>query len=331
MDATTDDTGTARIALGDAVGEVIVRDADSNARLPGVSVHAIRLATGTLVWAGSGSSTHFPAARFVADDGKPVATKVAQITIGLTLVALVNVGTAIYEYFDDPPSIAVERGSDGRITRECLRGDLSDVLALFPLAKFPKMAAGFVKVIGAPARIRGVTAINLGFTRKALGRDLLVFEAELSASLQDVLGLMDTDVKVFCWPVVDGEPRPFFELEVTRSEAPFEISRISALRAFPIAPSQDLISTTLSVTWTGPARFPVVLEVLNVVCYPGWGCNDGALMQTSPANPITVTWGCYGPDPTAQSGFTLWKVRLTDSTGAVTPFGTFSAKCVPQR
>lgn len=188
-----------------------------------------------------------------------------------------------------------------------------------------KSITSVVRVLGAPAAIRGVTAINLGFTNVALNDDIK--KEALLIAFENSTGILDTDVQVYCWPVVEDNVLPLIELQVTREEADFKISFINALDFYPVFPTSDDITTTVDVYWSGTPVFPVTYQNTAITCYVGWTCYDSEYVIDTVNNPLSRIFGCFSSDTGGSSGFITYQIVLTDSTGKKTAPGTYTFCC----
>jgi hypothetical protein len=233
------------------------------------------------------------------------------------------VGSAIYEYATDPPGFDDVFNDDGTQST-CLTGDLNDVLAAWG-AGGVRTISGAIRVLGAPARLRGVTSINLGFTRLAVYQQ---FNVEAFTVLVDnYTGLLDSDVAVWCWPRAGNQVIPIIRGEVTRQATQFDIVRVLSLATYPVVPTRDQITTSVGAQWSGTPAFPVDMMVTPISCYPGWVCYNWNTRYTTSANPLQQTFGCWASSPAARSGSMTFRIQLRDRNGVTTPPATFNFRC----
>ena len=240
------------------------------------------------------------------------------------MIAVISIGSIIHEYITDPPGITEVISDDGSV-EECLTGDLNDVLGVFGAAGAVRTLSGVIKVFGAPANVRGVTAINSGFTKVNITGEATY--GQVVSLWEQITGILSQDTQVWCWPVVDAMPIPVFRVEVTRDPTLFDIERINSLAFYPIFPTIEDIATTLGVQWSGQPEFPVEFSSTPVMCYPGWTCFPGDTTYTSQANPLSQRFGCFSATPTSRSGYITYEIKLEDANGLSTPPITFTFRC----
>lgn len=103
---TTSVTGSAQFELGNTQYNINVQDLDTDVPLNGIEIHGLKLDSGDIIWAQDPSGTYFPAVEFrLFNDASETETRIAVTTILFGLVAGYNIGSAIYEYYSDPPGI----------------------------------------------------------------------------------------------------------------------------------------------------------------------------------------------------------------------------------
>lgn len=344
--ATTAANGDATVAFqGEEDTEyqipVTLRDFDTERAAAGLEVHAVALADGIFLRTEDPSGRYFSSTRFIpysqfgpagglsasistTDGGATVGpSPIAIVAILRLAIAVYSVGSALYEYATDPPGFEEVFNDDGTVS-VCLTGDLNDALGAWS-AKGVRTVSGAIRVFGAPARLRGVTSINLGFSWLSVYQQ---FNREAATVLVDeYTGLLDTDVAVWCWPEVNGRIIPLLRADVTRPATQFDIVRVLSQATYPVMPTRSQITTTVGAEWSGNPVFPVDLVVTPVSCYPGWVCYQWTQSYASRANPLRVTFGCWGSDPAARSGSMTFRVELRDRNGVTTPPATFNFRC----
>jgi hypothetical protein len=341
---TTTADGRATVAFqgGDKQFElgVILRNFDTGGAAAGLEVHAIALADGIFLHTEdpqgrfAASTQYVPYSLFQtertlrASGARATASPAASpapvlLAVYGIVIAVFSVGSTIYEYATDPPGFE-EVFNDQGVKEVCLKGDLNDVLAAWGASGI-KTISGAIRVFGAPAKLRGVTSINLGFTRVEIYKQ---FNREAFTTLLDeYTGWLNTDVRVWCWPKVGDKIVPLIRGEVTRSVTQFDIVRVFSQSTYPVAPSRDQITTTVGAQWSGSPTFPVSMIITPISCYPGWVCYDWIRQFNSSANPLSQTFGCWGSSPTAQSGSMTFRIELRDKSGLTTPPATFNFRC----
>lgn len=314
---------------------VTLQDFDTDAPAAGLELHAIALADGIFLRTEDPSGDYFSSTRYIPYSAfqtslahsasiAPADPESGSLLAGYALViAVFAVGSALYEYITDPPGFEEVFNDDGT-SETCLTGDLNDVLSAFAAGGINTIS-GAIRVFGAPAKLRGVTSINLGFTRLRVYQQ---FNREALTTLVDnYTGLLDTDVTVWCWPRVGNQDLPLIRGEVTRQATQFDIVRVLSLADYPIAPSRSQITTTMGAQWSGTPAFPVAMIVTPVACYPGWVCYDWLRSFTMSTNPMTQQFGCWSSNPSARSGSMTFRVELRDRNGVTTPPATFNFRC----
>ena len=320
---------------------VTLRDFDSERAVAGLEIHAVALAEGIFLRTEDPAGRYFTSTQYIpytsfqpADgkaarlavysDGPDVGpAPVAWVAVTGLVIAVYAVGSAIYEYATDPPGFDDVFNDDGT-QNTCLTGDLNDVLAAWG-AGGVRTISGAVRVLGAPAQLRGVTSINLGFTRLAVYQQ---FNVEAFTVLVDnYTGLLDSDVTVWCWPRAGNQVIPIIRGEVTRQATQFDIVRVLSQATYPVVPTRDQITTTVGAEWSGTPVFPVDMLVTPISCYPDWVCYNWNTRYTTSANPLRQTFGCWASNPAARSGSMTFRIQLRDRNGVTTPPATFNFRC----
>ncbi|MFN3309269.1 MAG: hypothetical protein ACK44E_08685 [Anaerolineales bacterium] len=204
--AVTDSNGKATLITSS--GNIFLEAKDQNGMpFVGVEIHSYELEDHVLVIAGHEEA--FPAIRLVSRhsfsptiagrDQPKLAPQLAFITLLVVLVKVTATGYTIWNYINNPDEFpfqipGVIEGSR-KVKRACLQIDANDLLSIGSLISAGKWAFKALQVTGAPARLRGVTAINLGFTRKTLLKETA---KAIGAKLIKFLELMDEDIINTC-------------------------------------------------------------------------------------------------------------------------------------
>lgn len=343
--ATTAATGQATVTLQGGGDEyqipLLLRDFDTERGVASLEVHAVALAEGIFLRTEDPAGRYFSSTQYIpyaqfqrtegtqasfsfSGEGSTVGPRPIAWVAGIGLViAVYSVGSALYEFATDPPGIE-EAFNDRGVREVCVTGDLNDALSAWGLGGV-RTVSGAIKVFGAPARLRGVTSINLGFTRVNVVTDAAI--EELTWYVDRFTGLLDTDHKVWCWPEVEGKVIPVIRGQITRTTTPFDITQVLSQAVYPVMPTRSQITTTVGAQWSGSPVFPVDMIVTPVSCYPGWVCYDWSQRFATQTNPMRVTFGCWGSDPSARSGSMTFQVVLRDRNGLTTPPATYNFRC----
>lgn len=319
---------------------ITLQDFDTERGASGLEVHAIALADGVFLRTEDPRGGYFASTQYVSysqfqtggpsasialgDSGGPVPpSPVAIVAIYRLAIAVFAVGSALYEYATDPPGLQQvfdDRGTE----RVCLTGDLNDVFGAWS-ASGVRTVSGAIRIFGAPARVRGVTSINLGFTRLSVYQQ---FNREgLQVLVDNYTGLLDTDVTVWCWPVVGGRVIPVIRGDVTRSATAFDIVRVLSQATYPVMPTFSQVTTSAGAEWAGTPAFPVQMIVTPVACYAGWTCHGSNQRFDTSQNPLRVQFGCWGSNPASRSGSMTFRMQLRDRNGVTTPPATLNFRC----
>lgn len=205
----TNNSGEATVTTSWA--KILVEAVDQDgASMENVEVHSYELEDSILVIAGREDA--FPSIHIVSRyDFSPVGRRSEQsrlvpqlpvITLLVVLVKVISAAITIWDYINNPGEFpfqipGVIEGSR-KVKKACSQIDMKDVLSLGVIGELIKVGRWTFKalqVMGAPARIRGTTAINLGFTRKTLLKE----SAEaIGKELAKFLELLDVDIITNC-------------------------------------------------------------------------------------------------------------------------------------
>ncbi|MCD6370624.1 MAG: hypothetical protein J7L63_03925, partial [Thermoplasmata archaeon] len=197
FETTTNSDGRTTLTVGGTEIEVTVTD-DEGFPLEGIKVTGYDLGNGKiLVIAEDPNDNYFRDFKLI-----DVENRIAATTIVFGLIAAYNIGSMIYDYVTDPSEFPVQiiealDESDKVVKEVRLQVDVEDLLNLVGLIGSAGQLAKTVNVFGAPARLRGVTAIKMGFLKSKLFADIadtIKFQVALTA-IESVIGqLSDKDI-----------------------------------------------------------------------------------------------------------------------------------------
>ena len=224
-EAVTDEAGRARIEYEHYQLDVVASERESGDGVPAITVHAIAMTNGLLVLASPNDEDYLPAMDFIRYDAfgttesMGVERRVAVSTMFLIL-AVGAAGVALYELITDPPYFEEIILDDGT-KLECIVGDINDVLAIMGLVTAGTTTAGYLKVKGAAATVRGVTAIQMGFTKKHLTNEIA--KSSLIKTLDALTGILSQKRRICQFSVgnrITGSTTrlPYAIIEVDESE-----------------------------------------------------------------------------------------------------------------
>lgn len=131
-------------------------------------------------------------AEILKSTNQPTIAVTAIIVKGLAILGIYDF---IKEMVTDFPRID-EVQNDGSLVKKCITGDWNDVISTAGLIGAATKGFKAIKVFGAPAKLRGVTAINLGFTYKKLTKETI---KEVAIKAASEFGPLDKDRTVICW------------------------------------------------------------------------------------------------------------------------------------
>lgn len=305
-------------------------DIDTNRGLNNINVNSVALDTGVFIWTEDPNENYFPSTAYVSFDElktsrNELEPQLAVTTLAMGAVAVISVGLSIYELYSDPPGVREVLEDTGAI-KTCVEGDFNDVLATIGIVTGINTLTGVVRVLSAPSNIRGVTAINLQFTKVNLKKEasILFFEETMSK----VVGFLDTDHKVYCWyKTHNNEVIPIIDITVTREVTEFDIVKLEALAFYPVIRDREDIITGNNIQWRGNPSFPITIKTTPVVCYPGWTCVNHITGITKKQNPVFQIFGCWGGPPSSKSGYMTFQTILEDSSGLQTPPVNYTFRC----
>ena len=237
----TDDRGRAVLTTNFGTIEVLVED-ENGAPVGGATITSYELEDAILVIASS--EDFLPSIKVVKqEDFKSSSLNsyalepyVAATTIVFTVLIITDVARTIYDYATHPEELPIQfpglvKGSR-RVKSICLQIDAKDVLAIADVVSAWLTTSKALQVLGAPAKRRGVTAINLGFTKRAIekwGAEKIVEE------ILDYLELLDVDfintcdyvyedlegnkhfIPVQTWEVIRPTSKKFYARDVVAS------------------------------------------------------------------------------------------------------------------
>lgn len=205
----TQEDGKAVLSTNFGTINALVQD-ENGLPLPDATISSYELEDGVLVVASREDAA--PSFRFVdkgtfssssssaLSESEP---QLAIVTLVFTLVVLAEVALDIYDYTKNPGEIPIQipgilEGSR-KVQKTCLQIDANDILAIGNIITSLNVVSKAIKVLTAPPRIRGVTAINLGFTKKKLMEYMAWKIGErVFQYLDKYLGLLDRDIINTC-------------------------------------------------------------------------------------------------------------------------------------
>lgn len=212
-EATTDAAGNATLIVDTAQINVNVADKTTLAAVVNVQVFGIPITEHYLVWVHDDAGQYFddfqviPYTELADDNSGLLEPQLAVVTLAFAVVTTIGLLDGLYELVTTPPAIDIVF-NDAGLDRVCVTADVDDVVNAFGVASDFKVIGGVLKVLGAPARVRGVTAINFGFTRKEL------LKGELKNYLEDrLVELIDTRI-TGCYLAANGRALPAFDFTI---------------------------------------------------------------------------------------------------------------------
>lgn len=217
------------VVLRVANQEVQVRVVDeNNVPVNGITVETFVLKDSILVTAGG--ENHLPAFRIIpleatASAPSRIEPKLAITTITLMVIAAINIATVIYDYYRNPGEFPVQIPGlvegERKVRSVCLQFDANDALSLWSVLSSGKLLYRGIQVLGAPARLRGVTAMNSGMTKRRIAEEVAKKGVNTTMkAVLELLGILDSDIINTCQYYYDtgaGEVEmPFMTLDVRR-------------------------------------------------------------------------------------------------------------------
>jgi hypothetical protein len=345
----TDEQGLTTLTLGEGESRLELRlsikDIDTNTPLPNISVKATALQTGVFVWSYDEASTHLPRPSFLSYDQfneqGELDAQFAWVSLFITLFRVAVAAEAIVSLVEFYEELELEQFYESPdVKRTCLVVTGNTILNALELAPvFNDISQGvtsvslFVRVIGTPARLRGVTEINFGFTRKNLDQEVDAFITDITRDVAEAVsaqtGILDEDVVNVCWFSTENENYPVIELSVEREDTPFTITQLD----FPfIIQPQPLTDTeaaqSVKVSWQGPIKLPLVLEARPIFCPEGFACDTLTETYSTADNPLDFPLGCKSGKSYTYSDVIIYQFRLVNADLEVTPPGSLSFRCI---
>jgi len=221
--ATTDASGNAVLELAGQRIQARVLD-ETASPVDGATVEAFVVNNSILVVAGS--DDHYPALRVVSTSATRLRPsgearrQVALISLAMTVVAVAGIASVIYDYVRNPEEFPIQirdvLHGEHRVRAVCVEVDASDLLNLYTVISGFATVYAAGQVFGAPAKLRGVTAIKFGLTRKKLTE---VTAIHAVTEITRVLDILNDDIVARCFhyyeTVGGAAPMAYMTLEVT--------------------------------------------------------------------------------------------------------------------
>jgi len=224
----TDSFGKASIVMENKQVDVNVKD-EHGIPIPSVTVKAYALGEDVLIFAGS--EDYLPgikilsASEFSRSDSfglsqfKP---KFAVITITLMVLSIAGITMTVYEYYNNPGEFPVQIPGliegEKKVKSTCVQMDGNDLIGIGSTILSGLTLYKGVQVLGAPAQLRGVTAINYGFTKNMV---TWTGAKTIGTAFVKLAGILDTDIINTCtyeYETNNGyEEMPYLNFDVQRS------------------------------------------------------------------------------------------------------------------
>ena len=220
---TTDAAGETCVAVDDRRVYVTVVN-EEGARVPGVTVEAFAVGGKVLVLAGS--EDHYPSVHILEPaefHPSSIHPKLAVCTIVMLVLTVASIGLTIYEYWTNPGEFPVQVPGliegDAKVRKACVQIDANDVISIGGAIVAGVKAFKAIQVLGAPAALRGVSAMNAGMTRAGIAGQSLELIGE---KLKELFGILDRDILNTCeyyYQSDGGEVEmPYLTIDVQRPE-----------------------------------------------------------------------------------------------------------------
>jgi len=225
--STTDSSGAATLEVAGSILEVKVVD-ENGAPVPNLTVQAFVLKDSVLIAAGG--EDYYPAFHILpltnlAPTGIAQQPKLALATITLMVIAAYNIGSILYDYYKNPGEFPIQIPGliegERKVRSVCVQIDGNDIKALVDFIMATQLMYKGIQVLGAPPRLRGVTAMNFGMTKKRILEEIASTGIELVAEkIKKISQVLDIDFLTTCKYYYDtgtGEVEmPFVTLDVHR-------------------------------------------------------------------------------------------------------------------
>jgi len=224
----TDSSGKTSIVIENKQVNVNVKD-EYGVPIPSVTVKAYALGEDVLIFAGS--EDYLPgikilsASEFSHSDSfglsqfKP---KIAVIAVTLMVLSIAGIVMTVYEYYNNPGEFPVQIPGliegEKKVKSTCVQIDGNDVTSIGSTILSGLTLFKGVQVLGAPAQLRGVTAINYGFTKNMV---TWTGAKMIGTAFVKLAGILDTDIINTCtykYETNNGyEEMPYLTFDVQRS------------------------------------------------------------------------------------------------------------------
>lgn len=168
----TDTDGSVKLTSGDFSMNVDVYEQNSTESLAGAFVQAFPLKDGILLSISDPSGEHYQSFRFVSREEFDQSSRFAVVTTIAVGLAVVSLSLVAYDYISEPEEFPVQFveiiENDDKVKKLCFQVDLQDIFNTISVVSAGHTLSAALAVKGAPAALRGVTAINYGFTKEKL-------------------------------------------------------------------------------------------------------------------------------------------------------------------
>ncbi len=348
LTGTTSSTGVVTLTYPDSGGryatKIVITDPDTRLPVAGMQVRAVAGRDGIYLEATDALGLRFPSlgyvpyAEYLASNPSSAAnTSASRSTLSEAAIGvvtryfiaanLVQVGGFIAQYEADALPQITNIYNDKGVLQSCFAGE--NLVKAIELAgnvmSFGRFGNALVVIRGAPAKLKGVTTIAYGITRKEFKEG--AWMNAYAQVLQKVSGITNNDQIRLCIPSIGDQILDLLDIEVTRKPTDFDITRVDAQPFYPVVPSGSQITTGVNIQWSGNVVFPVTAYLTNVTCYPGWTCYDNSHLFKTSSPVLTPTFGCTSSDPGNKSGSITYQVQLVDAGGKKSSIATFNTRC----
>ncbi len=347
----TDENGAVTVTLGEGEDRLelrlTIKDIDTDKALPNITVTATALQNGVFVWVYDEAAGYHPIPQFVKYDAftnksaskgelEPQFAWVAFLLTLIRVAVAIDTAYSLYQLVDELEIEEFYVSPD--VKKACLAvtgGTLINAFEAAPffkdISKAAKSVNLFFRVLGAPAKIRGVTAINFGFVRKKLFEEhdefLRDVRFDAAVAVTEQTGLLDKDIVNVCWYVNKDKTFPVLEFTIERGELPFDIlslefPQIIHPQPFDSKPNQDII-----VTWKGANKPPFTFHAKAIRCFVNFECTSFSIPFNG-ENPMSIGFACRSNRQFVYSDLFVYSVFLSNAEGERTPAVTFSFRCI---
>jgi len=313
----TDSEGTASLVYSNGTVTLRVTDFDTGFALPDITISALELDDGFVVWATDNTNMYYPNAIFIPfglQNQAPIQLYTTQSDNSFGL-----------NYAAEPTGFAELFSST--LKQSCVNGTLSDALLAISGNDLGTLDGIMLRIAGAPAETVGELFIYLGFSGEIL--QTAYTNGDLDTIFNNLGGILATDSQSFCWTIAGNGIPPLLEVSVARQKTNFDITNIDALEIYPYSASQPELFTSMFISWEGnPNTTANFTAIFTAVCAPDLNCIPGEY-STIVENPVVRPFGCWSTtgNPATISGFSSWQVVLRDVDGLETPPATFTIRC----